>query len=173
MCPDISILSAFYDGELEGRADGAISEHLRSCGHCKAVVESYGSVSRSLLLVVEPQAITTEVDALRHIYARAAFAPAEPLWRRSLKVPAPFVLAAAALIVVLSLGLILNGQRTGGATAITRGNAQASTLEDIIDYLESRNQPQPVTLKLPENTFLRVVSEATLVRAAEYQRIRE
>jgi anti-sigma-K factor RskA len=123
-------------------------------------------------VLAEAQPIEVDVIASRskgHVLARAAMAPGRAVWMRNLNIPAPIAAMAAALIVVLFVGLVVSLQRSGSPIIVARSETQGTAFEEIVRYLDARQKQQPVVFRLPENARLRVVSEPTFVRAEEYQ----
>ena len=169
MCPDRSTLSAFYDGELEGDIRRSVSEHVSQCDSCRAAMIGFRGISESLVvsMPIEVDAIASRSKA--HVLARARMAPDGAVWRRNLNIPAPIAAVAAALIVVLFVGLVFSLQRSGTPMVAARSEAKGTPLEEIVRYLDARQQQKPVVFRLPEDARLRVVSEPTFVRADEYQ----
>lgn len=53
MCLSKDIISAYCDGETEGRIKSLIEAHLNECGQCRQTADSYRLLSRSLRQTAE------------------------------------------------------------------------------------------------------------------------
>lgn len=74
-----SLISAFCDGEADGREAAVVREHLRACGHCRATLRAYRTVPRlaSALVPVLPASrslLARLHDALAHFGLRVGAA---------------------------------------------------------------------------------------------------
>lgn len=167
MCPEISTLSAYYDGEIEGAAAAAIAEHISQCSLCGAIIEGYRRLSGNLatsMVDVEPIALRSR----EHIATRAAIVGRNRAYL-AVRIPTPVVAFAAILIVVLSVGFLTSRLQYVGQTRIA-SRSSASLFDEIVEYLESRQPVEPVTFRLPANTELHIEGEPMLIRESEYRR---
>jgi hypothetical protein len=106
-------------------------------------------------------------------------APA-PWWRRRFAVPAPAVYGAAALVLLLSFGLVYAAARgpvpTMRITTVPNGlkqvqiQAPLADLQQLLRSMEDDAGSREVIISLPEATDMFVVGEPVLMRAAEADR---
>ena len=165
MCPDDATLSAYYDEELDAATTASVSAHVAGCDRCQGVVSSFALLSGSLQVPSLPVGRSSVIESKRHVAARAILLGPTTLWGRSLSVPLP--IAAAAAIILIFAGLLLNiGRRS---TTSARVDSGGSVLDSIVQYLDARTPASPVVFNLPESATFRVVSEPVFVRAAEYR----
>ncbi len=173
MCPEKPTISAYHDGELEGDVRAFVARHLRECAECSRVLDEYRALSVSLSEAGDAPWENATARSREHIRARAAIVSGVALWGRTVRVPFPLAAAAAVAIVVLAVGLLLSLQHAGRRGASPTGTPVAlsvSAFEDVVKFLDSRQREQPVVFRLPEHAQLRVISEPTFVRAADYRR---
>ncbi len=171
MCPDKETLSAYHDGELEGAAAKLIENHLEECVRCGTTTRQYDRLSVSLRSSYEPAFRGDLVASRDHIIARAAIAPPASRWGGSIRIPLPLAAVAAAVIILLTVGLVMSFQRGGRVIGIAEGRGEPASLYDYIErYLNTRRSGAPVIFILPDTAPLKIVSEPTFVRAADYRR---
>ena len=48
MCPDVEILSSFYDDELEDSQKQIVKTHVDSCPHCQKKMAELGLISAAI-----------------------------------------------------------------------------------------------------------------------------
>ena len=168
MCPDLPTISAYYDGELGTRAAREVEEHLDHCTECSELLEFCESLSGRL---ASEHPVVSESDVLhskRHIAVRSLVSGARALRMRELVVPAPVAAVAAAVIIMLSIGLLVTFNRT--PDSLVADSAEPTGFQQIFELLDHQAQASPIVFELPATANLRLVSEPTLIRAAEYRR---
>ena len=171
MCPSKATISAYYDEELDAAASADVLNHLSSCSECRDYLESYEGLTRELNVHFPQAAGSLLAQSKRHVTSRIMIAGTNRPWLGSLRIPTPLVAFAAALVVVLFIGLLITNQTPQpGLTADGGGD---TTFDDLVKYLDSRQPARPVVFQLPQNTQLRLVSEPTFIRASEYRRVSE
>jgi anti-sigma factor RsiW len=169
MCPEPLTLSAFFDGELPQPESIEVAAHVAACSSCRSKVDRFSYLSRSLAAVPSVESGETAKRSKLHISSRASLSAPSFRWGRAIVIPAPVVAFAAVLIVALSVGLALSGRRgTGPVGEVAK--LSNSTFDDIITYLESRQNAEPVTFQLPAFAQVHVEGDPVLVRAADYHR---
>jgi anti-sigma factor RsiW len=96
-CDSMPDVSALLDGELDSEAASRVRLHLERCAECRSFAHDVEALRRTVTppLVDASQAAA----ALRRI--QSGKDPA--IWRRSVPVPAPLLLAALLLFVLLAL----------------------------------------------------------------------
>ena len=104
--------------------------------------------------------------------------PAIKLWRRRVSIPIPAA-AAILLIVTLAFLLILRVTDTAGQPDMafisetdfdTPGIIPVSDMEDVLQYLGTRDSSDFIILHLPESRSFVNYGEPSIVRAADYSR---
>lgn len=181
MCPDHQLLSAYYDEELDSEWEKRIEDHLTGCGQCREKIAVFGRLSEDLVNTPIVDLLGSQARSWQIIQAHRQH-PIIGFWQRRLSVPIPVVAAAAAAIVLLlGLGLFIRLYSTGGQTrspavAVTAHpesgptDIQVSNLSDIINYLNSQDFGDNVTIQLPKNINQMSIGQPQLLRAADYKR---
>lgn len=176
MCPDHNLLSAYFDGELDDRWSKSIEEHVAQCGKCGSKLSQFSDIRSILLSNGEPEIEKLKNNAWRHIQNRNAYLMRPHFWQRRLQMPITLAVGLAVVMVILTLGLALSiGQNEkydpfDNVTQMQLSGYELSSLEDIVKYLDSREIGFSSTFTLPQEPELRVISEPTLIRAADYKR---
>ncbi len=179
MCPDHSLLSAYFDGELDERWSKSIEEHVAQCDRCSGKLVQFSNLREILLDNGEPEIEMIKSNAWQHIQNRNAYLIHPHFWQKRFQVPVPLAVGLALVVLCLTVGLALSiGQAEkydpfDNVTKMQLTGHELSSLEDIIKYLDSREIGFSSTFTLPQETELRVISEPTLIRAADYKRGRK
>ncbi|MDC7219667.1 MAG: hypothetical protein PQJ59_06985 [Spirochaetales bacterium] len=129
MCPDKSLLSAWYDGEVEEPWKEKIDKHINECVRCRAVVEEFKKAS--LFLQDEPPALTPYRK--KELHRRVM----QQHRRKKMLTPRHYLswsTAVAALAIVLSLILrpFVSSGATGDAFLARSGKADLSAMEELV-----------------------------------------
>lgn len=178
MCPDPQLLSAFYDEELDSEWEKRIEEHLQTCAACRERVQGYTRLSEELQGAALFDLQSSMDRSWLALQARRGVTVAS-LWRRHVAVPMPIVLAAAALfLVAIGASLYLRYSVPPPAQPIAATlrpeavamDIQTSNLNDIINYLNSQDFGDNVTIRLPKNINQMTEGQPQLLRAADYRR---
>jgi anti-sigma factor RsiW len=171
MCPEDTLLSAFIDGEVPSPWREHIQAHAELCPRCSAILESYRSIDRGLRPIPGQREDENLKRTLTEAEARirARLLTGQPVkgfggvawrdrpagfWSRPIAVPLPVAAAAAVAIVFLGgLAAGFFGSRPVDTRSLAATQrilaAQASSLDDIVRYLDSRDSQQAVTITLP------------------------
>ena len=67
MCPDVEILSSFYDDELEDSQKQIVSNHISSCPHCQKKLSELKLISESIHAQDEPDFQMAQVQVWNKI----------------------------------------------------------------------------------------------------------
>jgi len=182
MCPDHQLLSAYYDEELDPERERRIEEHLSDCSTCRERLASFATLSDELMSLPVPELEESQARSWRAIQAGRKM-PVVTIWSKRLSVPMP-VAAAAAAALVLALGFSAFAMFTGlgrGESAPllsaalpregTPMNVQVSNINDIINYLNSRELGAHVTIQLPKSIDRMSMGQPELLRAADFKRV--
>jgi hypothetical protein len=196
MCPDRQILSLYLDGELPSPWKEKLEGHLASCPGCRALVESWGRISRELRIEVDPargervweavsaRAAAGEVPSRESFPAPRGFSLSE-LWRRRVSLPLPAAaalgVAAAAFVFVFgsmgrdsppqnpvpASGLPFVSMETGGLDMEFKDIPSVGDSTGMSRYLGTTDASDMV-IHLPESRSFRSAGEPKLIRAADY-----
>ncbi len=182
MCPNHHLLSAYYDEELDPEQEERIVEHLSSCTACRERLASFASLSDELMSLPVPDLEGSQARSWKAIQA-ARRVRVVTIWQRRLSVPIP-VVAAAAAAIVLALGfssyVALSGLGRGESAPMLSAalpregapmNIEVSNINDIINYLNSRELGANVTMQLPKSLDRMSMGQPELLRAADYKRV--
>ncbi len=111
MCPDVEILSSFYDDELEDSQKKVIKTHVDSCPHCQKKMAGLGLISSAINAEEEPDFKMAQVNTWNKIMniidQEEQKLPKVNFWQRRFQISFPAAAAlVAAFIVVLSLSVV-------------------------------------------------------------------
>lgn len=181
MCPDPQLLSAYYDEELDPMQAREVEEHIAGCTSCRERTASFSLLSADLVCLSVPDIEESQARSWQAIQARRN-AAVVTIWQRRISIPMP-VAAAAAAAIVLALGFsifsTITGFRHGGAFPLIATSVaprespmeiQASNINDIINYLNSRELGTNVTMQLPNNLQRIPIGQPQLMRAVDFRR---
>jgi hypothetical protein len=107
MCPDKSLLSAFYDNEIDEPWKGEIIKHMAACSACRSQFEELKEMSLFLQqdkLVIDGR---TGDDIYKQVFHQHRRSRILPVWERM----NPWPLAVAALLI-LGISLIIPFSKT-------------------------------------------------------------
>jgi anti-sigma factor RsiW len=191
VCPDRQLLSVYFDGELPSPWKEKMEAHIAGCSACARRLEEYRRISAT----GEPDAGLEPAkervwQKLEPVVDRAVEAPARPpsvrwgrgVWRRNVSIPLPAAAAAAAAIVLLiALAFLLVLRITGteemsGMTFASDAELDApgvipvADMEDVLQYLGSRDNGEIIILRLPESRNFVNYGEPAIIKAADYSR---
>ncbi len=110
MCPDVEILSSYYDDELEDSQRQIVKNHIDSCQHCQKKLSELGLLSSAIHAEKEPDFDMAKVrtwNSIMDIVDRKEYKePKVNFWQRRFQISFPAAAAlVAAFIVVLSLSV--------------------------------------------------------------------
>ena len=185
MCPNRQILSLYFDGELPSPWKEKMNAHLVKCEKCRSHMAQYHKlkeifagdrVEASAILKnrVWDKTITgTPVNQKKTVKGNFL------LWNRSVSLPFPAAVAAAAVFIFISF-LAFQGMRSPGvdqeyeiASGIVtdvQGIIPVSDLDSVLQYLSVDHMSDFVVIHLPETRSFSSSGEPTLLRAADYSR---
>lgn len=111
MCPDVEILSSFYDDELEDSQKQIIKSHVDSCPHCQKKMAELGLISEAIKAEEEPDFQMAKVNTWNSIMdiidREEQKIPKVNFWQRRFQISFPAAAAlVAAFIAVLSFSVI-------------------------------------------------------------------
>jgi anti-sigma factor RsiW len=189
MCPDRTILSVYFDNELDSPWREKLETHLAGCADCRSRLEIYGKTRDRFGFASRPASFDAAMEAAqgrigeqlepfmmrRYEPARNPRTAARGFCRGSFKVPVP-VAAAAGLVLAAAFSLLIAIRPHNAAApqiADTGANAQitqaAANMDNILKYLDDEGGAEMVIIRLPETTF-KSEGEPKMIRAADYTR---
>jgi len=187
VCPDRQLLSVYLDGELPSPWKEKMEAHIAGCSACARRLESYRRVSLN-----EGSAAGLE-PARERVWQKLEQCINEPspkstawppvrrsaaVWRRRVSMPLP---AAAAILLLIALAFLLalritstegiSGMTFAAEAEIeTPGIIPIADMEDVLQYLGSRDNGEVIILRLPESRNFTNYGEPAMIRAADYSR---
>jgi len=185
-CPDRQLLSVYFDGELPSPWKEKMEAHVAGCPACARRLEAYRRDSlvaaregdaglpaaRERVWQKLEQRMGADVPSARPRYAA--------VWRRSVSIPLPAAAAAAIiLIVALAFLVVLRVTSTEGMSGMTfasdaeldaPGIIPVADMEDVLQYLGSRDNGDIIILRLPESRNFVNYGEPAMIKAADYSR---
>jgi len=191
LCPDRQLLSVYFDGEMPSPWKEKMESHIAGCPECARRLEAYQRISRASagdVFAGEEAAAKERVwRRLEQCTGRAADnSPAWPtvvrdraVWRRHISVPLPAAAAAVILFIILSFFMGLRISRTAESSGMTLAaesefdtpdNIPVSDMEDVLQYLSSRDNGEIIILRLPESRNFVNYGEPAIINAADYSR---
>ncbi len=111
MCPDVEILSSFYDDELEDSQKQIVKTHVDSCPHCQKKMTELGLISAAINAEEEPDFKMAQLNTWNNIMniidREEKKVPKVNFWQRRFQISFPAAAAlVAAFIAVLSFSVI-------------------------------------------------------------------
>jgi hypothetical protein len=180
-CPDHQLLSVYFDGELPSPWKEKLESHVTGCPSCTERLAEFGRLRHSICAqpmdghVMAAQDKVWQQLGLDKGPARrsARITPLAGMWRRSVAIPVPAAAAAALLFVALALFLILRPPSMDMTPAMafeTPGIIPVSDMEDVLQYLGSRDSSEVLIIRLPESRSFDSYGEPAIIRAADYRK---
>jgi len=194
LCPDRQLLSVYFDGELPSPWKEKMESHIAVCPQCARRLEAYRRVSRA----PAEDTFAKEAEAAKERVWRkleqrtgmtagtAAGSTAWPrvvrggtVWRRHISVPLPAAAAAVVLFVALTLAIALKITGSAANSGMTLaaetefdapGIIPVSDMENVMQYLSSRDNGEIIILRLPESRDFVNYGEPAIIKAADYSR---
>lgn len=177
------ILSAYVDGEIEPPHDESIRRQIEANEDIRRRYERFLELKRAFAGEILPDMS----DAKRRVWENLQnLKPPQPsFWKQQWKLPAP-VVAAAALIFAFLLGFSMwqivtpTSQSPELAELGQEGrpvdltiNLADSEVQQVLDWLSSREMLGEIKVELPETHRFEIIGEAQLLRAADFARSRD
>jgi hypothetical protein len=188
VCPDRQLLSVYFDGELPSPWKEKMASHVAGCPHCTGQINTYRQISINpankedvdmlaardrLWQKLEQRSGMTEEGNHNIVWSTQS----NVVWHRRVSIPIP---AAAAIFLVIALAFLFVLTRTGTGTApdvMLATETEFETpgiipmdMEDVLQYLSSRDDGDILILHLPESRSFVNYSEPAIIKAADYSR---
>ncbi len=176
MCPDKSLLSAFFDREIDEPFNTELETHIAECDSCRRILDDFKTLRDNLCQETLPEALESKQETWQLLRTRFSRLYPIPVWRRRFQIPAPLFAALAFLIILLGAGLVFSmyaPRRSSAFDTVTGTQFKAgeyATFEAIIKYLDARGDGQTFVFTLPQDTKVQYWSEPKLIKAADYKR---
>ena len=111
MCPDVEILSSYYDDELEDSQKEVVKSHVDSCPHCQKKLAELGLISSTIRAEEEPDFKMAQVNTWNNLMdildLKEQKVQKVNFWQRRFQISFPAAAAlVAAFIAVLSFSVI-------------------------------------------------------------------
>jgi anti-sigma factor RsiW len=182
MCPDIELLSAYYDDELDPVWDRQIAEHVAACSSCSERLTVFSRLSDDLQELETPDFEASQARSWE-VVQNARRARPITIWNRKVAIPLPaFAAVAALLVAAVGAGVFFTMGR-GSQQSVTPPVAAAATpsdiapvdfqvnnLTDLMNYLDSKDFGNNVTIQLPKQMDQLSIGKPQLIRAADFKR---
>ena len=182
MCPDDTLLSAFFDGEVSSPWKEQIEEHLISCEKCRSIVDGYAVQSQLLQNDPEPVFSSNFSDLEHLIRHKSTVHVAESLWS-GVKWPAIPAVAAAAAIFAFVMGFVLAGNSGAAGSYMTQPIAVSegwsipqgdltvpgediNALLSLLEPSDSQLFNQESSMELPVDLNLELYGDSQLLKSA-------
>jgi len=193
LCPDRQLLSVYFDGEIPSPWKEKMESHIAGCPRCARQLEVYRCIS--LAAAEDASAGNAALEAVKErvwhkleqrtgsaVYAASAWPTVvrgRAVWRRRISVPLPA--AAAAIVLFIALALVIALKITGPAESSgmtlaseaefdTPDIIPVSDMENVLQYLGSRDNGEIIILRLPESRNFVNYGEPAIIKAADYSR---
>jgi len=181
MCPDHQLLSVYFDGELPSPWKEKAASHIAGCPSCTERLEEYSRLRRSFHAAPQEDEVRAAQDRVwqqlgldKGPEKRALrVMPLGGMWQRRVSIPLPAVAAAALLLVALSVFLITRTPSPAEMPLMafeTPGIIPIADMEDVLQYLGSRDNGDMVIIRLPESRNFDSYGEPAIIKAADYNR---
>jgi predicted anti-sigma-YlaC factor YlaD len=181
MCPDREILSAFFDGEVDGPWDGVIRDHVAACPACSQRVARMARIRQALRAGTADEPAPSMERVRRRILAgEPAPAPRQPAWGRQVSLPLPVAVLAAALFLALGVSLAVVAFRHDMSyIRITKAPAGGTEYQFAVPYDKVEMLLKSVgggdaniesVMTLPKDVKLVPVGEPRMGKAADFSR---
>jgi hypothetical protein len=179
MCPEESILSAYYDGEVEQNLSHIIEAHIRNCPACADKIARFQKISGFLQSSEEMYPEWNKEKIRNRVLARVEEEEMSiPFWKRRLPLPAPLAVTIGAMIFLLigSLAFISVEKRplepVAGEFEPTKIEISAEDLAIIRSLLESEEVMVEVNMDIPDRDELIIIGEPQIVTEERKLQIR-
>ncbi|MBI9104040.1 MAG: zf-HC2 domain-containing protein [Spirochaetales bacterium] len=182
MCPNEQILSAYFDNEIPAPWDAQVFEHISECPICKAKISSYRSLSTNMRIThdILEASIPESMDRVYSRILESRTDVGSKFWQRQVKIPIPFLAAAAAMVVFFGIGFMTGRGKVDSVSAVPLVEAEDSSevltvklgdgdMAELADLLKNRDEQVQVFIELPPASFIDTVDESQLIRAADYR----
>ncbi len=182
MCFDDQVLSAYYDGELEGVWETKVKEHISSCSICSGKVTSYRKAHDFLHKLQTPDYTFQKNAVLERIHHTISTERELGFWYRKVYLPKTAVMIAAVSLVFIGVSIFLlrpTGFQERGYIAEaaehrfpgTRTETISSVdMNNVIQFLNSQDEVIEFTIDLPFKHDFKYLGEPKFLKEADFVR---
>ncbi len=180
MCPDTSLLSAFFDNELSGSEKDSVENHIPGCPACSATLDLFAD-QRELMKQDRPF-IEETPDYLDEFWTYVGKSRLSRVHGpRRIAVPLPIAIAAALALAVVSVlnFLPLGGRNASGLPIVVDTLPQAPTvvsftispgeLDDFFAVLEGVKITDDAIHIIPADLPVARFGDPLIVRSASFE----
>jgi anti-sigma factor RsiW len=173
------MLSLYHDDELPPPWKEKLESHVSACPDCGKRLERLRHLSGILDDPVDDDA---DGPARERVWQRLNGSIAEgasgrtwpqPVWNRSVRVPLPLLVAAAALALAFAVFFVRNPRTAAPAnSALSALDMQTvvpvADMNGVLQYLGNDDSADIVIIRLPESRSFNSYGEPAIIRAADY-----
>jgi len=193
LCPDRQLLSVYFDGEMPSPWKEKMESHIAGCPECARRLEAYRRILRASAGDITGEAEAVKERVWRRLEQCTGMADGTAdgstawptvirggaVWRRYISVPLPAAAAAIVLFVVLSFFIALKISKPAESSGMTLAAETefdapdvipVSNMENVLQYLSSRDNGEIIILHLPESRNFVNYGEPAIINAADYSR---
>jgi hypothetical protein len=195
LCPDRQLLSVYFDEEMPSPWKEKMESHIAGCPQCARQLEVYRRISRAAAEDVSAggaEAVKEQVwykleqrtgmAVGSSAYSGTAWPPvvqSRAIWRRYVSVPFPAAAAAVVLFIALTMVIALKVSRPAENSGMTLASEAefdtpdiipVSDMENVLQYLGSRDNGEIIIVRLPESRNFVNYGEPAIIKAADYSR---
>ena len=175
MCPDKSILSAYFDGEVGLQWSGEISKHLETCKDCSNYINTLKDQEALLHSLPDPDFEESLARVKTRIRERHTVSGTTRFWQKKISLPA--AAAAAVLVASVTLGTNVFTMNRNNKTLMSKlgynniANGKANMPGDKIDEIFSMMEAS-LSDEFSSNSIVELPSDINLIFNGESQLVR-
>lgn len=179
MCPDRSILSAWFDGEVDIKWSSTIESHLATCSDCSNYIAKLKDQRELLHSLPMPDTKDSLERVKMRIREKQTISKTTRFWER--RIPLPAAAAAAVLAAAMSLGTnviaynrnekVQMANLSDVAINGTSINLPGDKVDEIFSLMESAISDEfssNVIMELPSDVSLQFNGDSHMVRSAGF-----
>ncbi len=179
MCPDKSILSAYFDGEVDLQWSGEIIDHLKECNDCSSYINELQNQKKLLQSAPMPD-FNDSLDRVKmRVRERRNIKGSLRFWEK--RIPLPVAAAAAVIVATVTFGANMVAYNRSGKTQMADAGINnfsdesydfpAEKLDELFSQIESANSDEfnsNSIVTLPADVELIFHGDSQLVRTAGF-----
>jgi hypothetical protein len=175
MCPDRSILSAWFDGEVDLKWSNEISVHLESCDECRNYIQSIEDQKTLLQSAPLPDFEESLERVKSRIRGKRTVQGSIRFWER--RIPLPAAAAAAVIAASVTFGTSLFTDNSNDRVLMTNladGNFNSQSMNmpgDKIDEFFSMMESS-LSDEFSSNSIVELPADVNLIFNGESQLVR-
>ena len=170
MCFDDQVLSAYYDGELEGVWKDRVKEHLKTCAVCSSRLSDFRRTGKFLASADLRSDDYRQDDVWERIRRTISTENELGFWSRRVSVVKAAGAAAAVSVIALGISLFM-ALNTGGNEVLpvaeispVFSHSTSEVLKSVgtgsfVEFLINREEPSELYIELPVSRNFRYLGE--------------